>query len=148
MCVAMVQFRNEIVIQASPEAVFDEMSDLRNEMRWQPKMRSVELLSEEPISVGSRLRARWAGSPINDVVYCEYERPVRWRTEYSSPLMRVDVLLEVTPTTTGSRLTSTWDMQPRGPLRLLSPLLQRVFNQTVADSMRSAKRHVEQLTSS
>ena len=56
----IVEFRNEIEIEAPPEAVFDELSDQRREMRWSAKMRSVELLSGEPIGVGSRLRARWA----------------------------------------------------------------------------------------
>ena len=42
---------DEIEIHASPEAVFDELSDQRHEMRWSPKMRSVESISGEPIRV-------------------------------------------------------------------------------------------------
>lgn len=141
----MVEFKNQIDIQAAPELVFDELSDVRHEQRWSDKLRSVELLTPEPVGVGSRLRAKWSGAPVNDLVYREYERPVRWRTESTSWLMTVEVLLEVAPTTSGSRLFSTWNLRPRGALRILSPMLGRAFNQDVAENMRSAKQHVERM---
>lgn len=139
----MARFLNEIDIEAAPEAVFDELSDLRNEMRWSAKMRSVELMTGEPIAVGSRLRARWAGSPTNTVVYLVHDRPARWVTESRSWLLTVTVSLSVTATPTGSRLTSEWHLQPRGPVRLLGPVLARTFDRQVAQSMRAAKEHVE-----
>ena len=141
----MVEFRNQIDIQAAPELVFDELSDVRHEQRWSDKLRSIELLTPEPVGVGSRLRATWSGAPVNDVVYREYERPVRWRTESTSWLMTVEVLLEVAPTSSGSRLFSTWNLHPRGALRVLSPVLGRAFNQDVGQNMRSAKQHVERM---
>lgn len=142
----MVQFQNEIEIHASPEAVFDELSDQRHEMRWSPKMRSVELLSAEPIGVGSRLRARWAGTPDNAVVYTEYVRPKRWAMRFTSWLMIADTALDLAPTAAGTRLISTWNMRLRGPLRPLSRVLARGISKQVAESIRHAKRHVEQLT--
>ena len=141
----MVQFRNEIEIHTSPEAVFDELSDQRHEMRWSPKMRSVELLSGEPITVGSRLRARWAGTPGNDVVYTEYARPKRWAMRFTSWLMVAETAGDLTPTATGTRLISTWNMRLRGPLRPLSGLVARSISKDVAESIRYAKRHVEQV---
>ena len=139
----MVQFRNEIDIEAPAATVFDELSDLRHEMRWSPQMRSVELLTGEPIKVGSRLRARWAGSPMNDVRYLEYQRPARWVTESTSWMLRVIVDLAVEPAGQASRLISTWTIHPRGPFRLMAPVLKRTFNREVSASMRSAKAHVE-----
>ena len=140
----MVQFQNEIEIHASPDVVFDELSDQRHEMRWSPKMRSVELLSGEPITVGSRLRAQWAGTPGNDVVYTEYARPKRWAMRFSSWMMVAETAGELSPTTTGTRLVSTWNMRLRGPLRPFSAIVARSLNQEVAESIRLAKRHVEQ----
>jgi|SRR5215813_4902196 len=140
----MVQFQNEIEIHASPEAVFDELSDQRHEMRWSPTMRSVELLSGEPITVGSRLRARWAGTPGNAVVYTEYARPGRWAMRFTSWLMVAETAVDLAPTTTGARLISTWNMRLRGPLRPLSGLVADGISKEVAESIRHAKRHVEQ----
>ncbi len=141
----MVTFHNQIDIEASPEAVFDELSDVRHEQRWSDKLKSVELLTPEPIKVGSRLRAKWSGAPENEVVYRAYERPSRWITESKSWMLVVEVLLEVEPTATGSRLLSTWTLKPRGPVRLLTPILKKAFDKDVAENMRSAKAHVEQL---
>ena len=103
----MVTFHNQVDIEASPEAVFDELSDVRHEQRWSDKLKSVELLTPGPIEVGSRLRAKWSGAPENEVVYREYDRPRRWTTESRSWMLVVEVLLEVEPTATGSRLLST-----------------------------------------
>ena len=141
----MVQFVNEIDIAASPESVFNELSDLRNELRWSPKMRSVTLLSGEPISVGSRLEARWSGTPRNQVVYTAFEFPKRWGAAYRSWPMIVEATLELTPIASGTRLTSNWKLTPRGPLRLLARPLARSLSRDVANSMRQAKEHVEGL---
>jgi hypothetical protein len=141
----MVQFQNEIEIHASPDVVFDELSDQRHEMRWSPKMRSVELLSGEPIGVGSRLRARWAGTPGSDVVYIEYTRPRRWAMRFTSWLMVAETAGDLSPTTTGTRLISTWNMHLRGPLRPLSGLVARGLRQEVAESIHLARNHVEQV---
>jgi hypothetical protein len=141
----MVTFHNQIDIEATPEIVFDELSDVRHEQRWSDKLKSVELLTPEPIAVGSRLRAKWSLAPENEVVYREYDRPRRWTTESRSWMLVVEVLLEVEPTATGSRLLSTWTLKPRGPVRLLTPMLKKAFDKDVAENMRSAKVHVEQL---
>ena len=54
---------NQIDIEASPEAVFDELSDVRHEQRWSDKLTSVELLTPEPVGLGSRLRAKCVRRP-------------------------------------------------------------------------------------
>jgi hypothetical protein len=79
---------NEIEILATPEAVFDELSDQRDEMGWSPTMASVELLSGEPITVGSRLRCRWTGTSDNEAVDTDYARPHRWAMQFTSRLLR------------------------------------------------------------
>ena len=89
--------------------------------------------------------ARCSLQLTNEVVYREYDRPRRWTTESRSWMLEVEVLLEVEPTTTGSRLLSTWTLKPRGPVRLLTPMLKKAFDKDVAENMRSAKAHVEQL---
>jgi len=141
----VARFQNEIEIDASPEVVFDELSDQRHEMRWSPKMRSVELLTPEPITVGSRLRARWAGTPNNDVVYTDYTRPERWVMRFTSWFIVSETAVDLTPTATGTRLLSTWNMRLRGPLRPLTGLVARSLRKEVAMSINHAKVYVEQV---
>ncbi len=142
----MIVFTNEAEIDASPAEVFDELSDQRHEMRWSPKMRSVELLTGEPIGVGSRLHARWAGTPPNDVVYTEYERPKRWAMRFTSGLIVVVTSVDLEPSGAGTRLVSTWRMRLRGPLAPLSGLVARGISKDVAESIRCAKAYVENVT--
>jgi carbon monoxide dehydrogenase subunit G len=139
----MTGFSNEIAIAAPIEVAFAELSDQRNEKRWSPSMEYVELLTPEPIGVGSKLRAKWARSPEAEVTYVEFQRPILWVTRSTTKMMDVTVRLELTPEGTGSRLLSTWTIDPRGPMRLLAPILKHVFNKDVRRSMRAAKNHVE-----
>jgi hypothetical protein len=141
----MVIFTNEVEIDATPHSVFDELSDQRHELRWSPKMRSVELLDGEPIRVGSRLRARWAGTPPNTVVYTEYERPRRWAMRFTSWLMIVETSCDLLPVGEATRLVSTWHMHLRGPLAPLSGVVARGISKDVAESIRCAKAHVEKI---
>lgn len=143
---AVVAFTNEVEIAASPEEVFDELNDQRHEMRWSPKMRSVELLTDEPIRVGTRLRARWAGTPQNDVVYTEYDRPTRWAMRFTSWLIVVETSADLVPSGAGTRLVSTWHMRLRGPLAPLSGLVARGISKDVTESIRCAKAQVEKVT--
>lgn len=142
---AMVSFRNEIEIGAPPEEVFDELSDQRHEMRWSPKMRSVELLTGEPIGVGSRLRARWAGTPRNTVVYTDYARPRRWAMRFSSWLMVAETSGELAPSGAGTRLVSTWHMRLRGSSAPLTGVVASTITKDVAASISRAKAHVEKI---
>jgi hypothetical protein len=67
----MVLLDNSADIAVPPQEAFDYLSDLRNEAEWNPKMRSVQLLTGDPIGIGSKYRARWAGSPGTVVEYTD-----------------------------------------------------------------------------
>jgi uncharacterized membrane protein len=56
----MVRIEGEILINRPAEEVFDCVADERNEPRYNPKMRSAELISDGPIGVGTRFRAETA----------------------------------------------------------------------------------------
>ena len=67
-----------IVIQSPPARVFDFCADLRNELIWNPNAKHVELLTDEPIGVGTRFRARWTNAGEVTVEMIEFDRPRRW----------------------------------------------------------------------
>jgi uncharacterized protein YndB with AHSA1/START domain len=48
-----------VLIQRHPEEVFDYLSDPRSELEWNPKVRVMEKLTDGPIGVGTRSRAKW-----------------------------------------------------------------------------------------
>ena len=48
----MTVIRNTVVIRCTPEQAFDYLSDLRNELDWNPTVQSVEKLTDGPVGVG------------------------------------------------------------------------------------------------
>ena len=133
----------EIDIDAPADVVFDELADQRNELRWSRDIREVELLSPEPVGVGSRYRARWAKAPASTITYVSYERPHRWAAEIRSWMLDIDQTLTVEPREGGSHFTSQWDFTLHGPFTLFAPMLTRAFKKDVWDSIQRAKAHVE-----
>jgi Polyketide cyclase / dehydrase and lipid transport len=141
----MVLLDNSADIAVPPQEAFDYLSDLRNEAEWNPKMRSVQLLTGDPIGIGSKYRARWAGSPGTVVEYTRFERPNEWASVADSKMMTIRFSARVTSIPSGSRLTVRMELIPRGPLKLLQPLLRRRMQGQELDNLRSIKNKMESL---
>ena len=70
-----LSYRTETVIRRPPQDVFDYCSDLRSELQWNPKVNYVEKLTDGPVRVGTRYRARWANSGPTAVEVVQFDRP-------------------------------------------------------------------------
>jgi uncharacterized protein YndB with AHSA1/START domain len=124
----VVQIDGEIIIERPPEVVFDFVSDERNEPRFNPQMRSVELLSPEPIGVGARFRAETVtrGRPVEMVIeFTAFERPRRLASSTHMSVMDVHGTLTFDPIPEGTSMRWCWELAPRGLLKLLRPLIAR-----------------------
>jgi uncharacterized protein YndB with AHSA1/START domain len=84
-------YTREVVIGRSPQEVFAYLSDLTHELEWNPIARSVERLTDGPVGVGTRYRARWAGTPTTTVEVVRYELPHAWATRSRSMGMVIEV---------------------------------------------------------
>lgn len=142
----MVALENSVDIALPQQAVFDYLSDLRNEREWNPKMRSVQLLTTEPIGIGTRYRARWAGSPDTVVECTRFDRPHEWAATAASKMMTVRFSALVTPNAAGSHLAVRMELIPHGPLKLLTPILRRRMRAQEVDNMAYIKNKMESLT--
>jgi hypothetical protein len=69
--------------------VFDFLSDIRNELAWNPDAKSVEKLTDGPIGVGTRFRALWARTGSVEVEMVGFDPPRAWATR--SAAMGMDV---------------------------------------------------------
>lgn len=112
-----------ITIAAPPQEVFDVVADSRNEPSFNPAMRSVELLSGEPIGTGTRFRARMgrAGTPML-VELTEFRRPHRLGSRTTGPLMDTVGALSFAASDGGTVMSWDWRVEPKGWLRALGPL--------------------------
>ena len=141
----MAVLENSADIAVPPQHVFDYLSDLRNEAEWNPAIRSVHLLTGDPIGIGSRYRVRWAGSPEVIVEYAQYDRPDQWASVADSKMMTIRFSARVTPVPSGSHLAVRMELIPHGPARLLQPLLRRRMQARELDNMRAIKTTMESM---
>lgn len=120
----MTVIRNSTPIRCTPEQAFDYLSDMRNELEWNPAVESVEKVSDGPVAVGTRFRAKWKGGPPVDVTVVEYDRPRTWENHNDGPIA-VNFKAHLEPITEGARLSVEFDARPHGWFRLIFPLFLR-----------------------
>ncbi len=122
----MARVEGEIVINRPAEDVFDFVADERNEPRYNPRMRGAEQISEGPIGSGTRFRAELEtmGRTVPMIVeFTTYERPRRLASVTRSSMMETEGALTFDSVPGGTRMRWSWDVRPRGALRLMTPLV-------------------------
>ena len=131
----MASIRNSTVIHCTPEEAFDYLVDVRNELEWNPGVESVEKLTEGPVGLGTRFRAKWKSAPQAVVVeVLVFDRPRGWTSHAGGPI-EVTLTIALEPVAGGTRLAADFDATPHGPLRLLFPLLLRRLRAEEAANM-------------
>lgn len=113
--------RNDFVVRCTPEEAFEFLSDLRNELEWNPGLcQSVEKITDGPVGRGTKYRARWKGSPEIEVEYVEFEAPRRWKA-HSGGAMESNFECTVGPHADGARVESELELIPHGLFKLAFP---------------------------
>lgn len=120
----MRHIQGQIHIDRPVGEVFDFIADSRNEPGYNPAMRTVTLLTEEPIGVGSRFRATMGRGQMPLLVsITAFDRPHELGSTTTSTLMDTAGTLRFTPAgPAGTVMSWDWQVQPKGWLRLLGPL--------------------------
>lgn len=126
---AKVRVEGEILIRRPVEEVFDFVADERNEPRYNPRMRRVELLTPGPIGVGTRFGAEMVsiGRPVEMTIeFTGYERPRRLLSTTRMASMDLRGGLRFDPVAGGTLLSWEWELRPRGLLGLARPMVARM----------------------
>jgi uncharacterized protein YndB with AHSA1/START domain len=131
-----------VLIQRSPEEVFDYLSDPRNELEWNPKVEIMEKLTDGPTGVGTKWRAKWTKSKVVTLECVEYDRPQRWRFVNDGPVT-VDLTITLAPESGGTRLSSRFDATPHGFFRLVFPVFITLMRREEAANMQLIKETME-----
>ena len=122
----MARVEGEIIIRRAVEEVFDFVADERNEPRYNSRMVSAVMISAGPIGLGTRFRAelKTLGRTMPMTVeFTGYERPWRLASSTSSSMLATVGAPPFEPVADGTRMRWSWDVRPRGILRLMSPLV-------------------------
>jgi uncharacterized protein YndB with AHSA1/START domain len=119
----MARIEGQIVINRPVEEVFDFVADERNEPRYNPRMVRAEMLTPEPVGLGSRFRAEMRTRPrpvVMSVEFTGYDRPRRLASTTRLSTMDIQGTLTFDPVPVGTRMRWSWQMRPRGLLKLLT----------------------------
>lgn len=125
----MAHINGEIVINRPVQEVFDFVADERNEPRYNPGMLRAELLTPGPVGLGSRFRAEMRTRPRPVVMTTEntgYDRPRRLASITRLPTMDIEGALTFDPVPAGTQMRWSWDVAPRGLLKLAAPVVARI----------------------
>jgi polyketide cyclase/dehydrase/lipid transport protein len=122
----MARVEGEIAIGRPVEEVFDFVADERHEPRYNQRMVRAEQISEGPIGEGTRfhteLRAMGRAMPMV-VEFTGYERPARLASVTRSSMMETEGALTFEAVHGGTRMRWSWEVRPRGAMRLMAPLV-------------------------
>jgi uncharacterized protein YndB with AHSA1/START domain len=128
-------------IACPPGRVFETLADVRNEPQWNSRVSSAELVSGEPIELGSRFSIVNGGTPF-DVTITTFERPSRLVFEANGK-PDVTIAYALTSTADGTDLTSDLEFRPRGALKLLFTALGPVIRRNVPKQYAALKARCE-----
>ena len=147
----MIGIEGAIVIKRPVDVVFDFVADERNEPRYNRRLTRVEQISGGPINLGARVRAetRSMGRTAEMVIeYTGFERPRLLTSSTRMSAMRIRGSLTFAPVPAGTLMRWSWQMQPRGVLKLMTPLIARMGKRQERTIWRSLKRYLEEQESS
>ena len=117
----MAVIRNSVDIRSPQDVVFAYLSDLRSELEWNPACQRMEMLTDGPVGVGSRFRAKWKGGPAVEVEIVAFEPPRTWTAHNGGPV-EVTFSGRLDPTSAGTRLTAEFVARPHGWFRVVFPV--------------------------
>ena len=142
----MATIAGEILIERPVGVVFDFVADERNEPKYNPRMSRAEKITDGPIGPGSRFLATVTsgGRPTDmQIEFTGYERPKRLVSHTSMLSADFRGMLTFEPDPAGTRVRWSWEVQPKGPVRLLTPLVTRVGEYQEKAIWAGLKRYLE-----
>ncbi len=106
-----------------PEAVFDYVADVRNELKWQHDLRRADKVTDGPVGEGTVFDADYRLFGPMRLELRDVRRPEHLVFVGDGPRMWMRFTMDVAAREDGSRVTFEIDMRPKGILRPLAPLL-------------------------
>jgi len=142
----MSHIEGEIIIDRPVDTVFDFVADERNEPLYNPEISHAELVTEEPIGEGTRFVAFTStmGRPLEMVIeFTGYERPKRLSSTTVMSTADTRGTLTFEPDMAGTRMHWSWEVRPKGLMKLLAPVLIPLGRRQERTVWANLKRHLE-----
>jgi hypothetical protein len=133
---------NSVEIARPVDEVFDFAADMRNELKWNPDVESMEKITEGPVGLGTRFKAKWHTSPPVTTECTHFDRPSSFAYHNGGPI-EVDLTITLGSTPGGTLLTSRFDARPNGLIRLIFPVFLIILRRQEKANMVNVKRALE-----
>lgn len=141
-----MRFSETFVVEATPETVFDYITDPGNLRDWQTSKTSVEQLTDGPPGLGTRVRERTKPPAVKEfeqvVEFTEFERPRRFHVHIVEGPQPIDGTWTLEPDGAGTKVVFVAAGKLRGPTRLLGPLIQRAMAREFVGYHRNLRRNL------
>ena len=135
-----------IHIDVPPEALFEVVSDQRNEPSYNHSMHNVSKQTPGPVDVGTIFHADMdSGRRVTpmSIEVTAFEPPHRPATVTRLDAMTITGALTLEPAPNGTRLSWVWDLRPNGALAWALPLVRWLGNRQERRIWESLKTYVE-----
>lgn len=119
----------DIVIKRPIDEVFDFVADERNEPKYNPQMTLAEMVTQGPIGVGTRFHVMTTGvgrAADMTIEYTEFDRPRRLGSATHISSMDINGTLVFEAQGQSTKMKWLWNIEPRGFLKLLGPIVRRM----------------------
>jgi uncharacterized protein YndB with AHSA1/START domain len=120
--------QGDIVINRPIDEVFDFVADERNEPKYNPQMTLAEMVTQGPIGVGSKFHCVMTDAGATDVAveFTEFVRPRRLGSTSHISNMDINGTLLFEPQGQSAKMKWLWNIEPRGFIKLLGPMVRRM----------------------
>jgi Polyketide cyclase / dehydrase and lipid transport len=121
--------QGDIVINRPIDEVFDFVADERNEPKYNPQMTRAEMVTHGPIGVGTKFHVTTTGvgrAADMTIEYTEFDRPRRLGSATHISNMDINGTLVFEAQGRSTKMEWLWNIEPRGFLKLLGPIVRRM----------------------
>ncbi len=117
-------------VDAPVEDLFDLMADPATEVDWNPDAIEVQRVGQRALGPGAEWQGRYKGMGSMRIKLDEYQRPQRLVFSISGNRMDMHWAFAFVPDGAGTQLTAVAELQLKGVMRLMTPLLRPMMRRT------------------
>ena len=121
----MIEHTASMTLNHPPERVFDFLADFENEPAWNPECISVTKTSPGPVATGATYVGRMRKIGAVQMTLDSHEPHRRFVTSERSRMATGRFEFRLMPHADGTHVEVDARLTPRGPFRLLQPLMRR-----------------------
>jgi hypothetical protein len=103
----------------------------------------MEKITEGPVGLGTKYRAKWTSSPTVELETVHFERPRTWTMHNGGPI-EVTLTCRLEPVAEGTKLNTEFRPRPHGWFRLIFPLFLLIIRRQEKANMGHIREALEQ----